>query len=100
MVAGPHDQDRGKTRYKREVRRPLLDQRATQRGHRDRSLRQVWHLQVEHQQCNCDGKDTIAEGFEATSLFFDSPCSLFTAHSFSPSSYARQLLSGGGTANI
>jgi hypothetical protein len=44
----------------------------------------VWHLQIEHQQRNGDGKDAGASGFQATGLFFDGPCSLFTAHSLSP----------------
>src|SRR6266487_3165330 len=96
MVACPHDQDRGKTRHEREVRRPLLEQRTTQGGHGNRARRQMWHLQIEHQQRNGDGKDAVAERFQATGLFFDGPCSQFTAHCLSPSRHDRPLLPGGG----
>src|SRR5947209_1182040 len=99
MVACPHDQDRGKTRHEREVRRPLLEQRTTQGGHGNRARRQMWHLQIEHQQRNGDGKDAVAERFQATSLFFDGPCSQFTAHCLSPSRHDRPLLPGGGSVS-
>src|SRR5215472_7561919 len=69
-----------------------MEQLPAQRGHRDRSRRQVGHLQIEHQQGNGDGKDAVAEGFEATGLFFDGPCSLFTAHSLSPCKHCEQKL--------
>src|SRR6266699_1264091 len=99
MVACPHDQDRGKTRHEREVRRPLLEQRTTQGGHGNRARRQMWHLQIEHQQRHGDGKDAVAERFQATGLFFDGPCSQFTAHCLSPSRHDRPLLPGGGSVS-
>src|SRR5438067_3389357 len=99
MVACPHDQDRGKTRHEREVRRPLLEQRTTQGGHGNGARRQMWHLQIEHQQRNGDGKDAVAERFQATGLFFDGPCSQFTAHCLSPSRHDRPLLPGGGSVS-